>query len=163
MPHETNLGAVTGEAGTSDYSSFPPPGIAMVALLGASQAPCVRSLHLLHSRAADNGSHRCENACGQKRTLQNFHLDLRCILKQHEFIVLGKDKKASRRGCILFAHKHPMSQGVSRVANADYCRRRPLLEEKLLQFVCDLLQIAIGQFANLNPAPAPVDIANLLH
>ena len=36
----------------------------------------------------------------------------RCMLKQNEFIVLGQGKKASRRGCILFAHKHPMSQAA---------------------------------------------------
>jgi hypothetical protein len=54
----------------------------------------------------------CENVCGQKRTLQNFHLDLRCTHKQYEFIVLRQGKKTSRRGCIFFAHKHPMSQAA---------------------------------------------------
>ncbi|HWY05358.1 MAG TPA: hypothetical protein VNY24_00765 [Candidatus Acidoferrales bacterium] len=39
-------------------------------------------------------------------------MDLRCILEEHEFIVLGQGKKASRRSFILFAHKHPMSQAA---------------------------------------------------
>jgi hypothetical protein len=54
----------------------------------------------------------CENTCGEKRTLQNFHFDLGCTLKQHEFIVLGQGQKASRSGSIFFAHKQPVSQAA---------------------------------------------------
>ena len=84
----------------------------MGALPGASQSQfCVcRCIFFIHKQLTIRAviADRCENACGQKRTLQNFHLDLRCILKQHEFIVLEQGKMASRRGCILFAHKRPM-------------------------------------------------------
>ena len=55
---------------------------------------------------------RCENACGQKRALQNLHLYLSCILKDHKFIVLGQGKKTSRLGCVVFAHKQAMAQAA---------------------------------------------------
>jgi len=55
-----------------------------------------------------------ENVRGQKRTLQDFDLDLCCVLKEHESIVLGQGKKGLRRGRIFFAYKHTMSQAAPR-------------------------------------------------
>jgi len=80
----------------------------------AKHLACARCIFIIHEQLIIRAviPDRCENACGQQRTLQNFHLDLRCILKEHEFIVLWQGKKAARRGCILFAHEHPMSQAA---------------------------------------------------
>jgi hypothetical protein len=47
--------------------------------------------------------------------------------------------------------------------SADCCRRRTLWEEKLFQFVFDLLQIEIEQLINSDFAPALIYVANLFN
>jgi hypothetical protein len=55
----------------------------------------------------------CENPRGQKGSLRNINLGVNHIsLKQLEFIALRHAKDASRRRCILFAHKQPMPQAA---------------------------------------------------
>jgi len=105
------------EVGTSDFSV----GAAPLGLWLSSRfwerlkhLACARCIFFIHEQLIVGAviPDCCENVCGQKRALQNFHLDLRCSLKHHEFIVLGQGKKISCRGCIFFAHKHPMSQAA---------------------------------------------------
>src|SRR4029077_12265745 len=81
--------AATGKVGTRYYSSVPFPALSLWSRFWErlNHLACCRCIFFIHEQLIIRAviPDRCENARGQKRTLQNFHLDLRCILKQHEF------------------------------------------------------------------------------
>jgi hypothetical protein len=64
--------------------SFPPPGLSLWSRIWErlKYLACGRCIFFIHEQVIISAviPDCCENACGQKRTLQNFHLDLRCIL-----------------------------------------------------------------------------------